>query len=300
MKLNRRTFLKTSSLVTAGLLLPSNQLLNALQQDTNGSMNLLRNNIGTFTEKGGTIGWLISDDAVIVIDSQFPDSAKHFITKMMEKTDRNIDYLINTHHHSDHTAGNFMMNKLTDKIVAQENAVELQKQFYGKGENASSQVYANITFSDKWKTDLGNESISLFHHWNAHTGGDAVIHFENANIAHLGDLVFNGVYPYMDRPGGTNLEGWIKFLDELISFFDNDTLFIFGHGTKITGTKNDIITKRNYLSALNEYVKDQIVAGKAEEEILNSKPLPGFDDLTPMWKNAFKMNLKAAYDELTL
>lgn len=299
MELNRRAFLKTSSLATVGLLLPTNKLLSALLQETEGNMSLLRNNIGTFTEKGGTIGWLISDDVVIVIDSQFPDTAKHFITKMMEKTDRNIDYLINTHHHSDHTAGNFMMNKLTDKIIAQEKAVDLQKQFYGNGESASSQVYANITFTNEWKTDLGSESINVFHLRSAHTGGDSVIHFENANIAHLGDLVFNGVYPYMDRPGGTKLEGWIKFLDELISFFDDDTLFIFGHGTKITGTKNDIITKRNYLSALNEYVKDQIEEGKTEEEIVNSKPLPGFDDLVPMWKNAFKMNLKAAYDELT-
>lgn len=298
MELNRRAFLKTSSLATAGLLLPTNKLLSALLQETEGDMSLLRNNIGTFTEKGGTIGWLISDDAVIVIDSQFPDSAKHFITKMMEKTERNIDFLINTHHHSDHTAGNFMMNKLTDKIVAQENAVELQKQFYGKGENASSQVYANITFSDKWKTDLGNESISLFHHWNAHTGGDAVIHFENANVVHLGDLVFNGVYPFIDRPGGSNIEGWIKYIDKLITQFDDETIFIFGHGTKITGTKNDLTHKRNYLSALLEYVGDKIKSGEREEKIIASGAVPGFENLVSMWDGALKMNLRAAYEEL--
>ncbi len=298
MKFNRRSFIKTSSLVTAGLFLPSNKLLSALQNEE-GNMQLLRNNIGIFTEKGGTIGWLISDDAVIVIDSQFPDTAKHFITRLMDKTNRNIDFLINTHHHGDHTSGNFMMNKIAGNIVAQENAVKLQKEFYGKGDNAASQVYADITFADQWSTEVGKEKITAKHYWNAHTGGDAYIHFENSNVVHLGDLVFNRAYPYMDRPAGTNIEGWIKYLDKVIPEFNNDTIFIYGHGTSVFGKKDDLNRMRNYLTALLEYVDKKIQAGDDQNKIISAGPVPGFEDQTSLWEGALKMSLTAAYEELT-
>ncbi len=300
MKLDRRSFLKSSSLITAGLFLPTNKLLAALQEENEGNIQTLRNNIGIFTEKGGTIGWLVADDAVIVIDSQFPDSAKHFITKLFKKTNRNIDFLINTHHHSDHTSGNFMMNKISNDIVANETAVNLQKQFYGQGEDAASQVYANITFKDKWSQEVGKEKITAKHYWNAHTGGDAFIHFENSNVCHLGDLVFNRVYPYMDRPGGTNIDGWIKYLDAVIPEFDSDTLFIYGHGTSVYGNKEDLKRMRNFLSALMDYVSKKVKAGKNEDEILNAGPVPGFEDQKSAWDGALQMNLKAAYEELTV
>lgn len=297
MKLSRRTFIKSSSFLAAGMFLPHN-LLNALQGE-GGSKELLRNNVGIFTERGGTIGWFVSGDATVVIDSQFPDTAKHFISKVIDETHQDIDVLINTHHHSDHTSGNFMMNKLTDKIVAHENAVALQKKFYGAGDSAESQVYANVTFKNKWSADIGNEKITATHLWPAHTGGDAFIHFENANIVHLGDLVFNGVYPYMDRPGGTNIAKWVEYNDEILKRFDNDTIFIFGHGTNVHGKKKDVQRMRDFLNSLLDYVSKNIKQGKSLEEIQKMDPIPGFENQVEAWNGALKMNLTAAYNELT-
>ena len=299
MKFTRRTFIKASSILTAGLILPTNKLIYALQESEGGKMKILRNNVGIFTERGGTIGWLISDDAIVVVDSQFPDTAKHFLSKLLDQTERKVDVLINSHHHGDHTSGNFMMKKFTDNIVASENAVALQKKFYGTGDAAQSQVYANITFSDSWSADIGKEKISATYLWPAHTGGDAFIHFEDANIVHIADLVFNGVYPYMDRPGGSNIANWIEYNDELLKRFDNDTLFIYGHGTTVYGKKNDIVRMRDYLSALLDYVSKNIKAGKSLDEIQKLDPVPGFEDQVSVWEGALKMNLTAAYEELT-
>lgn len=298
MKFDRRTFIKSSTLLTAGLFLPSNKLLYALQNE-DGNIQTLRNNIGIFTENGGTIGWLISDDAVVVVDTQFPDSAEHFINKLKSKTNRKIDFVINTHHHRDHTSGNPIFKKYTDNLVANEKAVELQKKFNGTDGNTDSLVFANITFTDKWSADIGKEKITAKHYWNAHTGGDAFIHFENSNIVHVGDLVFNRLYPYIDRPGGSVLSSWAKYVEALIKDFDNDTIFIFGHGTSVYGKKEDLERMKNYLNALLEYVNKNIKAGKTKEEIAELGPVPGFEDQNEQWPGALKMNLTNAYDELT-
>lgn len=298
MKFSRRSFIKSTSILTAGLVFPSNKLLKAIQSE-GGNMELLRDNVGIFTERGGTIGWLISDDAIIVVDSQFPDTAKNFISKVIDQTHRKIDFVINTHHHADHTSGNYMLNKITDKIIAHENAVALQKKFYGSGENKESQVYANITFSDTWSASIGKEKVTATHLMPAHTAGDAFIHFENSNIVHLGDLVFNRVYPYMDRPGGCNISSWINYLDQLIQQFDNDTTFIFGHGTSVVGKSEDILRMRNYLTALLEVVNKNILAGKTLEEIQKLEYVPGFENQLDTRKNALKMNIVAAYEELS-
>lgn len=298
MKFNRRSFIKSSSLITAGLFLPANKLIAALQEELN-NMKTLRNNVGIYTERGGTIGWYISDDAVVVIDSQFPDTANNFVSLLLDMSHKKIDLVINTHHHRDHTSGNISFSKICDTFVANENTVSLQKKFYGHGENAGSQVYASVTFKDKWSTKIGRETVTAEHLWAAHTGGDSFIHFENANVVHLGDLIFNNMHPFVDRPGGAHIQGWINYLEELLKRFDSDTIFIFGHGTSVTGGKDDLIRMRDYLSALLDFVHVNIKEGKTKEEVNELSYIPGFEHLGEAHINRLKINLIAAYEELT-
>lgn len=298
MKFNRRSFIKSSSLITAGIFIPANKLIAVLQEELN-NMTTLRNNVGIYTERGGTIGWYIADDAVVVIDSQFPDTANNFVSLLLDMSHKKIDLVINTHHHRDHTSGNVSFSKICNTFVANEKTVSLQKKFYGHGENAGSQVYASVAFKDKWSTKIGSEAVTAEHLWAAHTGGDSFIHFENANIVHLGDLIFNNVYPFIDIPGGANIQGWINYLDELVKRFDNDTIFIFGHGTSVTGGKNDLIRMRDYLSALLDFVNKNIMKGKSKEEIEELTYIPGDEYLNDSGVSRLKINLSAAYEELT-
>lgn len=298
MKFNRRSFLKSTSIITAGLFLPANKIVAALQEET-GSMQSLRNNVGIYTERGGTIGWLISDDGIIVIDSQFPDTAKNFTSMLQELTHKKINIVFNTHHHRDHTSGNSMLQKICDDFVAHANTVSLQKKFYGEGENAASQIYANVTFVNQWSTTIGNETITAEHLWGAHTGGDSFIHFKNANVVHLGDLIFNNMHPFIDRPGGAHIQGWINYLEELLKRFDSDTIFIFGHGISVTGGKDDLSRMRDYLSALLDFVNRNIKEGKTKEEVSELISIPGFEHLGEEYINRLKINLIAAYEELT-
>ena len=114
---NRRTFLKQAGLIGSASLFPTKKLWNALWQDGY-QMKPLRNNVGIFTERGGTIAWLVEKDGLAVVDSQFPDQANHLIEELKKQSDRKIDMLINTHHHGDHSAGNIAFKGKVNQVVA--------------------------------------------------------------------------------------------------------------------------------------------------------------------------------------
>ena len=302
MTTGRRDFIKSSSLLIGAILYPGKNLLSFTRLFSLTGIREIRPNVGVFTSEGGTIGWYVSDDAVVVIDSQYPDSAKSFMNEIKEKTEQKIDILFNTHHHGDHTAGNYYLKDFADKIVAQENCPALQKKFYGEGENESQQVYADTTFKNEWEFDLGNEKLKAYHFGSAHTAGDAFIHFQNSNVVHMGDLVFNKVYPYMDRPAGCVIEGSINVLEKAASFFDKDTIFIYGHADSdenVYGSVDDLNTMQNYFSALLEFVNKEMKIGKSLNEIQNATHIPGFENLTELWEGAKNMSLKAAHEELS-
>ncbi len=300
MNVNRRTFIKSSSILMGGLFLQGNEIFDLSENSAN-NIKELTNNIGIYNEKGGTIGWYVQDDTVILIDSQFPDTAKNFYKELKTKTDRKINYLFNTHHHGDHTLGNFYLKDFTENIVAQTNCPRLQVK-QNKGKKTENQVViANIVFDSELKFKLPKENLTAMYFGQAHTGGDIIIHFENNNIAHLGDLVFNNVYPYIDNNGECSVKNWILVLDKVLNYFDSDTKFIFGHADNtenVIGNKKDIENKKDYLDALYSYVSGQAAKGKTIEEIENSNTIPGFDNIKELWKGARKMNLKATAEQI--
>ena len=299
MKFTRKEFLKTGALITGGVLVQGHKFLYRAQEKVSG-FKTIRDNVGIYTERGGTIGWYAAKDAVVVIDSQFPDSVKNFMTELHKKTGQRISRFFNTHHHGDHTSGNVYIKDFTDKMIAHERCVELQKKSYGNDPN-KPQAYADTTFEKEWREELGSETVSAKYFGPAHTGGDAVIHFEKANVAHVGDLVFNKTFPFIDSNGGGSVANWPKVVDAVARYYSNDTLFICGHAASddiIIATKGDLISMRDYLSALVDFVSKGIKDGKTKEEMASASAIPGFENMKERRDGARKMNLEKTYDEL--
>lgn len=297
--LSRRRFLRLSgAALAAAPLLPS---LPGLPRA--GDFQTLRRGVGVFTERGGTIGWLATDDALVVVDTQFPDSAEACWNGLQERTSRAADLVINTHHHGDHTAGNPFFEAHTDRIVAHANVPDLQRQAAESNGNAEAQVYPNETFDTAWSESVGDETVRLQHHGPAHTGGDAVIHFEEANVVHVGDLVFNRVPPFIDIDGGASTRGWIETLERIHADFDDDTRFIFGHGHPeygITGDRADLLAMRDFLDGLVAYVQDGLDAGTPIEELADRTRLPGFEDhYHEDWPLGLDACIRAVHRDLT-
>ncbi len=296
----RRQFIQQSALAFALLALSRNSLFANNFGKQAYQFKLLRNNVGVFTQQGGTIGWLNSEDGFVVVDSQFPNPAANAIEELKKLGDKPFKFLLNTHHHGDHTGGNIAFKGLVENVVAHENSLKNQRTTAVKANSLDKQLLPNLTFKDRgWQTKLGEEKISAHYFGAAHTNGDVVYHFENANIAHVGDLVFNRRYPFIDTANGANIGSWISVLDQINSKFDNDTLFVFGHSRdpeKITGDKADIQAFQNYLQSLLTFVRGEIKAGKTKEDILKATAIPGAAE----WQgDGILRSLNAAYVELS-
>ncbi|MFD1819321.1 Glyoxylase, beta-lactamase superfamily II [Pseudarcicella hirudinis] len=298
--MNRRIFLQNSALTFGAIaLLPHQELMAGVFSENPYKIKELRGGVSVFTEKGGTIAFLQGNDGLVVVDSQFPEQAGHLIEELKKSSEKPFRYLINTHHHGDHTGGNIAFKGLAEHVAGHKNCLINQQNSAQKQKTEDRQLYADLTFDDTWKQKVGKEHIKAHYFGAGHTNGDAVIHFENANIAHMGDLVFNRRYPFVDRSAGANIKSWISVLDKTLKTFDKETIFVFGHAfdpEKITGNKEDLKAFQDYLAKLLVFVESEIKSGKSKEDVLKATSVPGVTE----WKgDGIQRSLQAAYEELT-
>jgi cyclase len=268
-----------------------------------GSFAMVRADVGTFTAQGGTIGWLVNQDAVVVVDTQYARSAPLCLEGLKERSGgRTIDLVFNTHHHADHTGGNGVFQPVSKKIVAHARVPALMKEFNVQP-NAPEPVLPSATFDNTWSEQMGRETVSAKHHGPAHTGADAVLHFERANVVHMGDLLWLDLHPRVDRPAGASIQNWLRTLETVSKAMSHDAVFIAGHaraGLPVAVKGDAIVRQRNYFDAILAHVRKGIADKKSLEEIVALVALPGFEGVQAI--NAtinLKAVLTAAYEELT-
>jgi glyoxylase-like metal-dependent hydrolase (beta-lactamase superfamily II) len=303
MSTSRREFLATSAAaVIAALGRPGASL--ALQQQTPSPVfTPIRRNVGFFTMRGGTIGYLVNPGAVVVVDSQFPAEGKACLDGLNTRSgNRPVDFLINTHHHGDHSAGNVSFRGAARKVVAHTKADEHMRQPPG-GQPPTDPLFPDTTFTESWTADVGDERVRARHYGRAHTSGDAVITFERANVAHMGDLMFHQRHPVVDRAAGATIRNWMTVLERTTRDHANDTVYIFGHsntGLPVTGDPSDLNRFRDYLGALLAFVEAQVQAGRSRDEILAMRdPLKGFESFGRFGQAGPRDALTCAYEEVT-
>ena len=302
---SRRDFLATSAAAalaaTFGRPLLSG-VLHAQQQQP--VFTPIRRNVGFFTMRGGTIGYLVNAGGVVVVDSQFPAEAKACLDGLNERSGkRPVDFLINTHHHGDHSGGNIAFRGAAKKVVAHEKANEHMRHLPGAPQPAADNLFPDTTFAKDWSADVGDEKVRVRHYGRAHTSGDVVITFERANVAHMGDLAFNQRHPVVDRAAGASIRSWITVLDGAMKDHTADTTYIFGHagpGLPVTGTQADVAKIRDYFGALLAFVESNVKAGKSRDEVMAMRaPLKGFESFGPFGASNPREALTAAYEEVT-
>jgi cyclase len=297
--MERRKFLINTALTAGSLSFLGNKSLAAMLAAPDYKLTPLRNNVGIFTEQGGTIIWMVNKEGIVCVDAEFPDPATHLITELKKKSDKPFQWLINTHHHGDHTSGNISFKGLVKNVAAHANSLTNQKASAAKQKSEDKQLYPDTTYTTNWKVKVGDEQISAHYFGPGHTNGDSFIHFENANVVHCGDQVFNRMYPYIDRSAGASCRNWIIALESAQKQFNKDTIFVYGHAfdpAKVTGTIDDLKAMQNFMEKLVAFVDSSIKAGKTKEQILSATAIPGVTD----WQgDGIQRGLTAAYEELT-
>jgi cyclase len=303
MPTTRRDFLATSAAAAVAATLGP-RLANAWQTQTPQPVfTPIRRNVGFFTMRGGTIGYLVNPRAVVVVDSQYPAEAKVCLDGLNERSsNRPVDFLINTHHHGDHSGGNLSFRGAAKKVVAHVKADEHMRQ-PPAGQPPADQLFPDTTFPETWSADVGDERVMARHYGRAHTSGDAVVTFERANVVHMGDLMFHQRHPVVDRAAGATIRGWMTVLDRTVGEHAKDTVYIFGHantGLPVTGSQDELTRFRDYLGGVLAFVEAQVKAGKTREEILAARdPLAGFESYGRFGQPGPRDPLTCAYEEVT-
>lgn len=229
--------------------------------------------VGGFT--GGNIGLSVGEDGVVMIDDSMPPMLDIMKQAIATVTDKKVDFLINTHVHGDHIGNNEALGKAGTHIVAHENLRThlLEKGVRGANgmQEAPKAALPVITFSHEMNFHLNGEDAHIFHVAHAHTDGDAVIHFKNANVIHTGDTLFNGMFPYIDLNSGGSVQGYIDAQKKILSLCNDKTKIIPGHGP--LANLRDLQTSITMLEDAKHIIAKLIKAGKNEEEIVALNPL---------------------------
>ena len=307
MSLSRRDFLMSSAAAAAAATLGRPLVAGAWQGQgppPTPTFTPIRRNVGYFTMRGGAIGYLVNPGAVVVVDSQFPAEATACLTGLKERSSgRGVDFLINTHHHGDHTGGNISFKGEAKKVVAHAKAAEHMKAPPGQQAPTTEQLYPDTTFTETWSADVGDEKVSAKFFGRAHTSGDVAITFERANVVHMGDLGFNKRHPVVDRAAGASMRNWARLLAQVVNAHARDTIYIFGHantGLPVTGSSADLLQFRDYLTAVVAFAERQAQAGKSRDEVLAMRePLAGFEAWGQFGQPSGRDPLSVAYDEVT-
>jgi len=234
---------------------------------------------------GGRIGVLAGPDGVLMIDSQYVQLADKVLAAVRRIDGGPIRYLVNTHIHRDHTAGNAFFAKQGAVIFAREELRESMVKL-SQAPNASSNPVANpagfpvITYGmgDPVRIYMNNEVVQFIPIRAAHTSGDTNIKFEKANVLFIGDFYRNYGYPFIDLNNGGTLKGMLEGLDATMKSADANTRLIPGHGTIIK--RDDIIPYRDMVVAVTDKVGGMIAQGKSLEEVLAAKVTAPYDAKT--------------------
>jgi glyoxylase-like metal-dependent hydrolase (beta-lactamase superfamily II) len=216
---------------------------------------------------GGNIGLHTGEDAVFLVDDQFAPLTEKIQRKVLELTGKQADFVLNTHFHGDHSGGNENLGEAGALIFGHEN---VRKRILEGDNPAGAPV---VTFSDRQTFHINGENVRAHHVHHGHTDSDSFVHFQNANVIHTGDLMFEkslGSFPFIDLSGGGSINGVVRALEKMIEIADEATVVIPGHG-KLTD-RDGLIAYHAMLKDIRDEVRAQINRGRSKEDTVRARP----------------------------
>ena len=248
---------------------------------------------------GGNIGLSVGDDGAFLVDDQFAPLTGKILAAVAEVTDMPVRWVLNTHWHGDHTGGNENLGREGALIVAHENVYRRLNpaefaDLVGRSQQSAPEGLPVVTFNDRVSFHWNGEDIRVTHMPSAHTDGDALAFFTNANAVHMGDTFFNGRYPFIDVDSGGNVDGVIAIAEYALANTTPETRIIPGHG-EITD-QTSLQAYRDMLSTVRERVSGMIAEGMSEDDVVAAGPTA---DLDAMWGEDPERFVRGVYVSLT-
>jgi glyoxylase-like metal-dependent hydrolase (beta-lactamase superfamily II) len=242
----------------------------------------LRNNISVLEGSGGNVVVLTGPDGKVLVDAGISVSRQHMTNALADLSADPVTHLINTHWHFDHADGNTWLHALGAKIIAQENTRKYLSQVQRvedwdynflplPADGLPSEVFAN-----ELSLKLNGASIGLKYYGPAHTDSDISVTFAEADIVHVADTFWNGIYPFIDYSTGGSIDGMIAASEANLAATTDNTIIIPGHGAPVSN-RAELKDFRDMLVAIRENVAKLKRQGRSRDETVAAKPTAAFD-----------------------
>ena len=247
--------------------------------------------------RGGNLGVSVGEDGVFLVDDQFAPLTSRIQAAIAGLSDMPIRFVLNTHWHPDHTGGNENLGRAGALIVAHDNVRTRMSRSVRRTPASPSGALPVVTFRQRVTFHMNGLEIHAFHVEPAHTDGDAIVQFRNANVVHMGDTYFNGRYPFIDLASGGSVDGTIAAVERALPLMNEKTRVIPGHGP--LSNRTELEAYRNMLVLVRDRVRAAIARGQTLEQVLADRPTREFD---PKWGGSFvspERFIRALYADLS-
>jgi glyoxylase-like metal-dependent hydrolase (beta-lactamase superfamily II) len=276
------------TLLTCLLVLAVSQAASAQRRGATVQTVKLTDTVYMLAGNGGNIGVSIGSDGVVLVDDQFAPATGLILDAVARLTAEKVRFVINTHWHGDHTGGNENLGQEGALIVAHENvrvrmsSEQFIEAFGSRTPPSPPAALPVVTFDRSMTLHWNDEDIRIHHVAPAHTDGDSLVHFVKSNVVHMGDVFFNGMYPFIDTGTGGSLSGMISAANRGLELTDDETKVIPGHGP--LSNRAGLEAFRDMLVTVDARIAPMIKAGKTREEVVAAQPTK---DLDEAWGGGF-------------
>jgi len=273
------------------------------QQDVDIEVVPVGDGVWMLTGQGGNVGIAAGADAVFIVDDQFAPLTERISAAIRELGFGDVDFVLNTHWHGDHTGGNENFGRAGALIVAHRNVRErmstdqFMEAMNRTVEASPPEALPVVTFTNDVAFHINGDDIEAIHVPAAHTDGDALVLFRGANVIHMGDTFFAGRYPFIDLSSGGSIDGVIAAAEAAMALADENTRIIPGHGP--LSSLDDLEGYREVLSAVRQRVAEMIGEGMSEDDVVAAAPSAEWDE---SWGGGFigpEAFLRSVYRSLT-
>jgi glyoxylase-like metal-dependent hydrolase (beta-lactamase superfamily II) len=259
--------------------------------------------------RGGNIAVSAGADGVFIIDDQLQPLTDQLLVAIRKISEQPIRFVINTHYHGDHVGGNETLGKSGAVIIAHDNirqrmTTDQFSRFFNSTTPAwTADALPVVTFNDRVTLHLNGEAVTVYHVPRGHTDGDAIVHFPESNVVHMGDIFFNGLYPFIDLDGGGGIQGMIAGSEMGMGMADAETRIIAGHGP--LGDLESLTEYHAFLVQARDKVQALVDRGMSLEQVVSAKPTAQWDEslgkvwITPEQMVTFIYNSLTGVDHFT-
>ena len=261
----------------AGTLVPKAQAQDDRFADIEVTTEAVRGPVHVLQGAGGHISVSVGEDGILMVDDQFAPLADKIKAAVADLKPGPIQF-INTHYHGDHTGGNA---EFADAVIlSHDNVRKRLMEGAEDREPAAPEAWPVITFDRSVTIHFNGEDVDVMHFPHAHTDGDAVVYYRGSNVVHMADLVFWGMYPYVDLPGGGNARGMLGAVETVLGEIDDDTKIVAGHGATVLD-KAQLAKYHAFLKTAMDHVQAAKAAGKSRDAVMEAGMPPGYWDEWP-------------------